>query len=93
MHFYFRSLAVAQPFPMARENLIMLFEGTRQKADGLKNASKGIITVTGTRGRGGGLKVMREGRRPSRPIQQLLEELPVRFVHMHGMLGPVWRRD
>ncbi|KAK9847606.1 hypothetical protein WJX84_003357 [Apatococcus fuscideae] len=86
VHFYFRSLAVAQPFPMARENLIMLFEGTRQKADGLKNASKGIITVTGTRGRGGGLKVMREGRRPSRPIQQLLEELPVRFVHMHGLL-------
>lgn len=84
VHFYFRSLAVAQPFPMARENLIMLFEGTRQKADGLKAGSKGVITVASSRGRGGGLKVLREGRRPTRPIQQLLEELPVRFVHMHG---------
>ncbi|KAK9824966.1 hypothetical protein WJX74_010942 [Apatococcus lobatus] len=86
VHFYFRSLAVAQPFPMARENLIMLFEGTRQKADGLKASSKGVITVASTRGRGGGLKVLREGRRATRPIQQLLEELPVRFVHMHGLL-------
>ena len=57
---------------MARENLIMLFEGTRQKAEGLKAAGKGVITVASTRGRGGAQSTAGGGAGPLAPYSSFL---------------------
>ncbi|BDA49482.1 probable telomerase-binding protein EST1A at N-terminal half [Coccomyxa sp. Obi] len=88
VYYYYRSLAVAQPFQVARENLLLLFEQNRVQYEQLGGSS----------GQGGGGRAPGRGRgrhrgpaaqqqqKPRVPIAALLPKLCTRFVRMHGVL-------
>ena len=79
---YFRSLAVAHPFQVARENLLLLFDQARAKYESLPaSQAAGTPPVKG-RGRGG----KAGAQKPRAPIAQLLPVMAIRFAHTHGML-------
>ena len=79
---YFRSLAVAHPFQVARENLLLLFDQARAKYESLPaSQAAGMLPVKG-RGRGG----KAGAQKPRVPIAQLLPMMAIRFAHAHGML-------
>ena len=78
---YFRSLAVAHPFQVARENLLLLFDQARAKYESLPaSQAAGTPPVKG-RGRGG----KAAAQKPRVPIAQLLPVMAIRFAHAHGM--------
>lgn len=71
---YFRSLAAPQPFPVARQNLVMLFEQNRARFEQLGAAAAG-------RDR----DAARDARDRARlPLVKLLLEMSTRFVRIHG---------
>ena len=77
---YFRSLAVAHPFQVARENLLLLFDQARAKYERLPpSQSTPAVPGKGT-GRGRG----KPAQKPRAPIAQLLPVLAIRFAHAHG---------
>ena len=78
---YFRSLAVAHPFQVARENLLLLFDQARAKYESLP-ASQAAGTPP-LKGRGRASKAAAQ--KPRVPIAQLLPVMAVRFAHAHGM--------
>lgn len=74
VYYYFWSLAVAKPFTIARENLVLLLEQIRVKCmkllqrTQLKGQShKGPMTS-------------------KRPVNVLMHELSIRLAHLHGKL-------
>ncbi len=80
---YFRSLAVAHPFQVARENLLLLFDQARAKYESLPaSQAAGTPPVKG-RGRGGKAATQK----PRVPIAQLLPVMAIRFAHAHGRLA------
>ena len=78
---YFRSLAVAHPFQVARENLLLLFDQARAKYESLP-ASQAAATPP-VKGRGRGSKAAAQ--KPRVPIAQLLPVMAIRFAHAHGV--------
>jgi hypothetical protein len=85
VYYYYRSLAVAHPFAVARENLLLLFEQNRRRYE-----EQGLGTqpaaAAGGGGRGRGRNKQQQSR-PRIPIAALLPKLCTRFVRVHG--GPL----
>lgn len=77
---YFRSLAVAHPFQVARENLLLLFDQARAKHERLPPSQATTATPGKVQGRGRGIAAQK----PKVPIAQLLPVLAIRFAHAHG---------
>ena len=77
---YFRSLAVAHPFQVARENLLLLFDQARAKYERLPPSQ----ATPAAAGKGVGRGWCKAARKPRVPIAQLLPLLAIRFAHAHG---------
>ena len=77
---YFRSLAVAHPFQVARENLLLLFDQARAKYERLPLSQ----AAPGAPGKGQGRGRGKPAQKPRAPIAQLLPVLAIRFAHAHG---------
>lgn len=77
VYFYFRSLAVAVPFGIARENLLLLFEANRVSFEGLPPRRGPDLDKL--------MKAMQQ-----QPVNLLLQEFTVRLIHLHGapLLSP-----
>ena len=77
VYFYFRSLAVAVPFGIARENLMLLFEANRVSFEGLPPRRGPDLDKL--------MKAMQQ-----QPVNLLLQEFTVRLIHLHGepLLSP-----
>ena len=71
VYFYFRSLAVAMPFGIARENLMLLFEANRVSFEGLPPRRGPDLDKL--------MKAMQQ-----QPVNLLLQEFTVRLIHLHG---------
>ena len=71
VYFYFRSLAVAMPFGIARENLLLLFEANRASFEGLPPRKGPDLDKL--------MKAMQQ-----QPVNLLLQEFTVRLIHLHG---------
>ena len=71
VYFYFRSLAVAKPFGIARENLLLLFEANRVSFEGLPPRRGPDLDML--------MKAMQQ-----QPVNLLLQEFTVRLIHLHG---------
>ncbi len=88
VYFYYRSLAVAQPFQVARENLLLLFEQNRVQYEQL-GGSGGQGGGGGRAGRGRSRNrgaAAQQQQKPRVPIAALLPKLCIRFVRVHGAL-------
>lgn len=84
---YFRSLAVAHPFQVARENLLLLFDQARAKYERLPALpGRQLPDGQAVSGKGRGRGKAANAQRPRAPIAQLLPVLAVRFAHAHGEL-------
>ncbi len=77
---YFRSLAVAHPFQVARENLLLLFDQARAKYERLPSSQ----ATPAVPGKGAGRGRAKPAQKPRAPIAQLLPVLAIRFAHAHG---------
>ncbi|KAK9905112.1 hypothetical protein WJX75_009845 [Coccomyxa subellipsoidea] len=92
VYFYYRSLAVAHPFQVARENLLLLFEQNRVHYEQLAgSAGQGTGggsggRATAGRGRGRNRDPAQQQQKPRIPIAALLPKLSIRFVRVHGVL-------
>lgn len=92
VYFYYRSLAVAHPFQVARENLLLLFEQNRVHYEQLAgSAGQGTGggsggRATAGRGRGRNRDPAQQQQKPRVPIAALLPKLTIRFVRVHGVL-------
>lgn len=93
MYYYYRSLAVAQPFTVARENLLLLFEQNRRRYEeqGLGNQPRSGAAITGG-GRGRGRNKQQQNK-PRVPIAALLPKLCTRFVRAHGRQSPWYSKQ
>ncbi|KAK9838148.1 hypothetical protein WJX81_004181 [Elliptochloris bilobata] len=76
---YFRSLAAPQPFPVARQNLAMLFEQNRVRYEAL---GPPVNTAADECAR----DAPRDRERSKVPVLRLLAEMSTRFVRLHGIL-------
>ena len=74
VYYYFRSLAVAKPFSIARENLVLLLEQIRVKCLKLPQRAQP---------KGQAQKVPMKSKRP---VNVLMHELSIRIAHLHGEL-------
>lgn len=74
VYYYFRSLAVAKPFTIARENLVLLLEQIRVKCMKLPQRAQP---------KGQAQKVPMKSKRP---VNVLMHELSIRVAHLHGKL-------
>ena len=76
VYYYFRSLAVAKPFTIARENLVLLLEQIRVKYTKLPQRAQpqGLQQRVSTKGK--------------RPVNVLMNELSIRLAHLHGKQPP-----
>ncbi|KAL0046021.1 hypothetical protein WJX82_011659 [Trebouxia sp. C0006] len=74
VYYYFRSLAVAKPFAIARENLVLLLEQIRVKYTKLPQR---VQPKTQTQ---------KLPMKSKRPVNVLMQELSIRLAHVHGIL-------
>ena len=74
VYYYFRSLAVAKPFTIARENLVLLLEQIRVKCLKLPQRAQP---------KGQAQKVPMKSKRP---VNVLMHELSIHIAHLHGKL-------
>ena len=72
VYYYFRSLAVAKPFTIARENLVLLLEQIRVKYTKLPPASQPKV---------GSHHVSMKNKRP---VNVLMQQMSVRLAHLYG---------
>ena len=72
VYYYFRSLAVAKPFTIARENLVLLLEQIRVKYTKLPQR---------VQPKAQGQKLPMKSKRP---VNVLMQELSVRMAHVYG---------
>ncbi len=72
VYYYFRSLAVAKPFAIARENLVLLLEQIRVKYTKLPQR---VQPKTQTQ---------KLPMKSKRPVNVLMQELSIRLAHVHG---------
>ncbi len=87
VYYYYRSLAVAQPFQVARENLLLLFEQNRVQYEQLGGSSGQGGGGRASRGRGRHRgPAAQQQQKPRVPIAALLPKLTTRFVRVHGAL-------
>ena len=80
VYYYYRSLAVAKPFTIARENLVLLLEQIRVKCLKLPQRAQP---------KGQAQKVPMKSKRP---VNVLMHELSIRIAHLHGKLVPCFCR-
>lgn len=84
VYYYYRSLAVAHPFQVARENLLLLFEQNRGSYEQLAGSGWQPSGAAGAgRGRGKS-RGLAQQQKPRVPIAALLPKLTTRFVRVHG---------
>ncbi|KAA6424776.1 MAG: hypothetical protein FRX49_05443 [Trebouxia sp. A1-2] len=74
VYYYFRSLAVAKPFAIARENLVLLLEQIRVKYTKLPQR---VQPKT---------QSQKLPMKSKRPVNVLMQELSIRLAHVHGIL-------
>ena len=79
VYFYFRSLAVAKPFTIARENLVLLLEQIRVKFTKLPEPPQP---------KGPSQHVPMKNKRP---VNVLMQEMSVRLAHLYGGLQTATR--
>lgn len=74
VYYYFRSLAVAKPFTIARENLVLLLEQIRVKCLKLPQRAQSKA------------QAQKVPMKSKRPVNVLMHELSIRIAHLHGKL-------
>ncbi|KAL0041131.1 hypothetical protein WJX77_005802 [Trebouxia sp. C0004] len=74
VYYYFRSLAAAKPFAIARENLVLLLEQIRVKYTKLPQR---VQPKTQTQ---------KLPMKSKRPVNVLMQDLSIRLAHVHGIL-------
>lgn len=88
VYFYYRSLAVAQPCQVARENLLLLFEQNRlhyeQLACSAELAYGSHCSTAG--GNSNPQQQQQQLQKTCIPTAALLSDLSTRFVRVHGAL-------
>ena len=72
VYYYFRSLAVAKPFTISRENLVLLLEQIRVKYTKLPQRPQ--LTA----------KTQKVAMKNKRPVNILMQETAIRLAHLHG---------
>lgn len=72
VYYYFRSLAVAKPFTIARENLVLLLEQIRVKYTKLPQQSRPNA------------QSQKLPMKSKRPVNVLMQGLSIRLAHLHG---------
>lgn len=88
VYFYYRSLAVAEPFLTARDNLVSAFEKNRQRNSQLPAVST-IQAAASRRAPTGTKKLKVPGKAPQRPAASVGESLVafgIRFVRLNGII-------
>ncbi len=72
VYYYFRSLSVAKPFTIARENLVLLLEQIRVKYTKLPQR---VQPKT---------QAQKLPMKSKRPVNVLMQEMSIRLAHLHG---------
>ena len=72
VYYYFRSLAVAKPFTIARENLVLLLEQIRVKYTKLPQRPQSHAPS------------QQMPMKSKRPVNVLMQETSIRLAHLHG---------
>lgn len=72
VYYYFRSLAVAKPFTIARENLVLLLEQIRVKYTKLPQQPRPDA------------QSQKLPMKSKRPVNVLMQGLSIRLAHLHG---------